>query len=140
MNRYLAKLGSLDEKTGYPSNPQNPQNPRQRGLEGFEGSLSSAFLRSATPPTELPEAPKGGYEPAGDALAVPYAAALAALRAKCPAYVPEDRWRQAVADTTTFVSEWGAEAQGLDWPEHALFGPHPTGRWRASIVWGWSGS
>ena len=26
MNRYLAKLASLDEKRAYPSNPQNPQN------------------------------------------------------------------------------------------------------------------
>jgi hypothetical protein len=112
MNRYLAKLASLDEKRAYPSNPQNPQNPAQRRFEGFEGSPSSAFLQSATSPTEL--------------LAGPYASALAALRAKCPPYVPEDRWRHAVADATTFTTKWGAEAQASGWTAPEWFGLHPV--------------
>jgi hypothetical protein len=112
MNRYLAKLASLDEKRAYPSNPQNPQNPPQRGFEGFEGSPSSAFLQLVTPPTELS--------------AEPYASALASLRAKCPPYVPEDRWRQAIADATTFATKWGAEAQALGWTASELFGLHPV--------------
>ena len=33
-----------------------------------------------------------------------YASTRAALRAICPAYVSEDRWRQAVADATAFIS------------------------------------
>jgi hypothetical protein len=110
MNRYLAKLASLDEKRAYPSNLQYPQNPPKRAFEGFEGSLSSGFLPSATPPTELS--------------AGPYAFALAALRAKCPAYVPEDRWRQAIADSTTFTAKWGAEAQALGWTARELFDLH----------------
>jgi hypothetical protein len=144
MNRYLAKLASLDEKRPYPSNPQNPQNPPKRGSEGFEGSLSSAFLPSATPPTELSETP----EPAGDAAAddteqavacrmmmvggtaerdpSPYASALAALRANCPASVPEDRWRLAIADATVFISEWREQAQDYGWAERDLLALHPT--------------
>jgi hypothetical protein len=55
-----------------------------------------------------------------------YLSALAALRAKCPDYVPEDRRQQAIADATTFISEWGAQAQGFDWTEHELFGLHPV--------------
>jgi hypothetical protein len=56
--------------------------------------------------------------------ATPYASALTALRAKCPDYVPEDRWQQAIGDATAFISEWGAQAQALGWTEHALLGLH----------------
>jgi hypothetical protein len=56
----------------------------------------------------------------------PYASALAAFRAKCPAYVPEDRWHEAIADATAFVSEWGAQAQAFGWTSRELFGLHPV--------------
>jgi hypothetical protein len=56
----------------------------------------------------------------------PYASALAALRAKCPAYVPEDRWHQAVADATAFISQWGAQAQAFGWTADDLLGLHPV--------------
>ena len=52
--------------------------------------------------------------------------ALVALRAKCPAYVPGDRWHQAVADATAFASEWAARAQAFGWTAHELFGLHPA--------------
>jgi hypothetical protein len=62
-----------------------------------------------------------------------YASALAALRANCPAYVPEDRWRRASADATAFIPKWGGQAQALGWTARELFGlhtpperPHPT--------------
>ena len=55
-----------------------------------------------------------------------YASTLAALRAKCPAYVPEDRWRQAIEDATAFVSEWGERAQAFGWTARELFGLHPV--------------
>ena len=54
------------------------------------------------------------------------ASALAALRANCPAYVPEDRWHQAVADATAFISEWGAQAHAFGWTAPDLFGLHPV--------------
>ena len=53
-----------------------------------------------------------------------YASALAALRATCPVYVPDDRWRQAIADATSFVSEWGGQAQAFGWTARELFGLH----------------
>jgi hypothetical protein len=56
----------------------------------------------------------------------PYASALAALRTKCPAYVPEDRWRHAIADATAFATEWGGEAQAFGWTAAELFGLHPV--------------
>ena len=55
-----------------------------------------------------------------------YASALAALRAKCPAYVPEDRWRQAIEDATAFISKWGERAQAFGWTARELFGLHPV--------------
>ena len=58
--------------------------------------------------------------------ASPYASALTALRASCPAFIPEDRWHQAVADATAFVSEWGAEAEAFGWTVPELFGLHPV--------------
>jgi hypothetical protein len=56
----------------------------------------------------------------------PYASALAALRAKCPDYVPEDRWRQAIADATAFSSKWATQAHAFGWTERELFGLHPV--------------
>jgi hypothetical protein len=51
---------------------------------------------------------------------------LAALLAKCPAHVPEDRWQQAVADAGTFAPQWGAQAQAFGWTARELFGLHPV--------------
>jgi hypothetical protein len=73
-------------------------------------SPTTSYLKSATP-----------LDPAAEC--GPYASALAALRAKCPAYVPEDRWRQAIADATTFATTWGAEAQAFGWTAPELFRP-----------------
>jgi hypothetical protein len=60
--------------------------------------------------------------------AIPYVSPLAALRAKCPDYVPEDRWQQAITDATTFVTKWGAEARAFGWTGHELFGLHPVSK------------
>ena len=54
----------------------------------------------------------------------PYDSALAGLRAKCPDYVPEDRWRQAIADAASFISEWAGQAQAFGWTARELFGLH----------------
>jgi hypothetical protein len=51
-------------------------------------------------------------------------AAFDALHSKCPAHVPEDRWRQAVEDATAFTSQWGTQAQTFGWTERELFGLH----------------
>jgi hypothetical protein len=127
MNRYLAKLGSLDGKRAYPSNPQNPRNPSKPGFEGFEGPLSSDCLRSTTPRTEAEPVPRAkmkaglyNWSKSDDR----YASALATLRATCPVYVPEDRWRQAIADAMSFISEWGGQAQAFGWTARELFGLH----------------
>jgi hypothetical protein len=127
MNRYLVKLASLDEKGVHPGSLQNPQNHLKRGFEGFEGPLSSDCLRSTTARTQAEPIPRAemtaglyNWSQSDDR----YASALAALRATCPVYVPEDRWRQAIADATSFISEWGGQAQAFGWTARELFGLH----------------
>jgi hypothetical protein len=127
MNRYLVKLGSLDEKMAYPGNLQNSQNPSKRGCEGFEGPLSSTSLRPITPHTGVEPIPRREMAAGFSDLAQSddrYAYALAALRATCPVCVPEDRWCQAIADATSFISEWGGQAQAFGWTVRELFGLH----------------
>jgi len=58
--------------------------------------------------------------------ATPDTSAVAALRAKCPAYVPNERWHEAIADATAFISKWDAQAQAFGWGELELFGLHPV--------------
>jgi hypothetical protein len=71
---------------------------------------------------EVPETEGGATKPDGG----PYASTLAALRANCPAYVPEDRWHQAIADATAFATKWGAQAHTLGWTTHELLALHPV--------------
>jgi hypothetical protein len=75
---------------------------------------------------KVQEVQKAETAESGGAERDPYASALAVLRAKCPAHVPEDRWREAITDATAFATEWGAEAHSLGWTERELFGLHPA--------------
>jgi hypothetical protein len=52
-------------------------------------------------------------------------AAFDALERKCPALVPDDRWRQAVKDGRQFLAAWGEQAHTLGWTARELFGLHP---------------
>jgi hypothetical protein len=89
------------------------------------GPLSSNCLRWATPRTEAEPIPRRemaaglyNWSQSEDR----YASTLAALRATCPVDIPEDRWRQAIADAELFISEWGGQAQGFGWTARELFG------------------
>ena len=46
---------------------------------------------------------------------VSYTSELAVLRAKCPAYVDAADWQQAIEDGHRFVTQWGKQAEVLDW-------------------------
>jgi hypothetical protein len=54
----------------------------------------------------------------------PYASALAALRARCPAYIDATDWQQAIEDGRRFVTHWGEQAEALGWVSADLFGLH----------------
>jgi hypothetical protein len=68
-----------------------------------------------------------------NSVSAPYARAFAALEARCPDYVPADRWQQAVEDGRRFLAKWGKQAQQLGWTAGDLFSlheppakPHPS--------------
>jgi hypothetical protein len=54
----------------------------------------------------------------------PYAGMVAALRSRCPDYIPADRWQRAIADTDVFLGRWGSQAQALGWTVRDLWGLH----------------
>jgi hypothetical protein len=54
----------------------------------------------------------------------PYAGTLDALRARCPDYVPAERWWRAIADSESFLSRWGEQAHVLGWTARNLWGLH----------------
>jgi hypothetical protein len=47
-----------------------------------------------------------------------------AMGRKCPDFVPDDRWRQAVEDGRQFLATWGDQARALGWTARELFGLH----------------
>jgi hypothetical protein len=49
-----------------------------------------------------------------------------ALERRCPDFVPNDRWQQAIHDANSFLATWGAQAQTFGWTERELFGLSPV--------------
>jgi hypothetical protein len=54
----------------------------------------------------------------------PYARTLGALRARCPDHIPAERWEQALSDSERFITQWGPQAQALEWTPRDLWGLH----------------
>jgi len=54
-------------------------------------------------------------------IAARYKKTFDALQAKCPALVPDDRWRACVRDGGGFLAQWGERAQGMNWSSADLF-------------------
>jgi hypothetical protein len=52
----------------------------------------------------------------------PYRKVVAALSERCPDLVEDHRWRNAVADATAFLRQWGQQAAALGWMARNLFG------------------
>jgi hypothetical protein len=64
--------------------------------------------------------------PLGTLVGQYYREAFTTLAARCPTYVPEERWHQAIADATTLTSKWGEQAHAFGWTPRDLFGLHPV--------------
>jgi hypothetical protein len=122
----LRSEGPLPEIPGIPESHEEARRDRfderaailevDEGLPRAEAEAIAKPREMAADETEQTECDPG-----------PYASALAALGAKCPAFVPEDRWQQAIADATAFTSHWGAQAQAFGWTSRELFvGLHPV--------------
>jgi hypothetical protein len=67
------------------------------------------------------------------AVGLRYRRTFAHLQLRPPGYIPEDCWRQAIADGGAFVRQWGEQAESLGWDSKRLFGlievpdrPHPS--------------
>jgi hypothetical protein len=105
MNPYLTKLRGLSRENLQVTEPSKPSQPC---FDGFEGDRSSGV--SGNERVEFERA----Y----------YRDALAALRSKCPEFVENDRWQQAVRDAETFLQRWSEQAQTLGWKVQELFGLH----------------
>jgi hypothetical protein len=123
MNPYLWKLRALIQEKPLPEAASKPSEP---GFEGFEGDRDSCF--SGRDRTKG----RGGHAvptiraTTGGRFPDIYAAAYAALNAKCPDQVNELRWHEAKADAALFLLRWGAKAHNLGWTAPDLFGLHPT--------------
>src|SRR5262245_12440758 len=89
-----------NEKRGTLTNPQNLQN------------LSTSIGSDRTKVT-IVEIPASGLR---------YRRTYAHLQLRAPAYIPEDRWRQAIEDGRAFLHQWGEQAQALNWSSAELFG------------------
>jgi hypothetical protein len=62
-----------------------------------------------------------------------YRKTFALLLLKPPAFIPEGRWRQCIADARAFLRQWGDAAEALNWSPADLFelhkppaNPHPS--------------
>jgi hypothetical protein len=154
MNPYLNRLRAL--KSGK-TPPRSTDETDKTGSVSFDSPSGCHFLQIQTadaslPPTlqnpkkqhldELTELTKPGsvgfdsdagcqfleIQADGDALT----AALRELE-QCPAYVPEQRWRQCLQDGQAFLERWGEQALALGWTGSDLFGLHqPPDRPHAS--------
>jgi hypothetical protein len=52
----------------------------------------------------------------------PYELTLAALCERCPDFVEEHRWQEAITDAIAFVTQWDVRAAALGWTAPDLFG------------------
>jgi len=76
--------------------------------------------RGASPPSPPATAARVVELPTADR----YRKVFGVLQGISPAYVPEDRWQQCIADSRTFLAMFGEQAQSLGWTSADLFGLH----------------
>ena len=152
-NPYLERL--LGQKQ-HPAPPSIPSKPSFEGFEGDQGCRVSGNTWPRSPATAypqnlqnlgspsvpvptpaLPDAPDGAG-PTLEIVELPaaggrYRKLFAFLLQKPPAYIPVERWQQAVEDGRSFLHKWGEQAELLDWDSRDLFAldtppadPHPS--------------
>jgi hypothetical protein len=79
-----------------------------------------ALLPSATP--QFPNLIKAVTPSHSDFGDQPYCRIVTALSKRCPDFVDEQTWRQAIADGAHFLAQWGEQAAALGWTPRDLFG------------------
>jgi len=124
--RKLRELRKIAQESLQGDLPQSVEEEARRNrLEGRAAILefNQSLPRAEAQAIEHREM-AGDYDMEAECDPGSYASTVAALRAICPAYISEDRWHQAVADATAFISKWGPQAQALGWTARELFGLH----------------
>jgi hypothetical protein len=89
--------------------------------ENQVGKYLDVFRRVEAESIQPSPAPESSADLAPDN---PYSVTLDALRLRCPDHIPTSRWQQALADSDTFVTQWGAQAHALAWTARDLWGLH----------------
>ena len=117
--------------------PTTPTTSLKNATTAYPQNLQNLGSPSVPVPTPtLPDAPDGaGPTPEIELPAAGgrYRKSFAFLLQKPPAYIPVERWQQAVEDSRSFLHKWGEQAELLDWDWGDLFGldilpadPHPS--------------
>ena len=122
MNPYLAKLRNLEKGI-----PEAPSKLTKLGFDGFvgEGGIRFSEIAPGDTPSDGVETPKNKTPANPQNRQNPLCSALTAVESACPEHVPEERWRDAVADARRFLAEWGEQAVALGWTTDDLFGLAP---------------
>ena len=69
-----------------------------------ETAIPAAYTRTFATLREVPEYSFGRF-----------GRTFSALEARCPDFVPTDRWQLAVEDGRVFLARWGGQAEALGW-------------------------
>jgi hypothetical protein len=110
---------AIRKPEGYEISERNEISGADEGLNSFNSFISYPTPRDLSSRNAPPD---GGI----DHTSLTHQAAFDTLERRCPDYVPNDRWQQAVEDARQFLAAWGARAQSFGWTEHELFGLHPV--------------
>src|SRR5262249_54152831 len=120
-HRYLDVLDSVAEAHANAKSAKSAKSGPRTNAEAAQNSQNAQNSHAQGP------ASKRGSEQN------PYGSTIATLEARCPDFVPIDRWQQAVEDAHRFLARWGERASLLGWTARDLFGlhqaparPHPS--------------
>jgi len=139
MNKYLVKLRTRKHSEVPSCGPDKTDKTHPDiGFVSFAGSPGRAFPKSSVPVQQSGSTNNTQEDLQTCRLTFPkafYARTVHTLCERCPDHVEPERWRQALADTDAFLSEWGEQAEALGWTARDLFGlhevppnPHPSYR------------
>jgi hypothetical protein len=128
-NTFIHRLDQLGKNQNLPPTPAKAAKvakvqdlPHSFSNFSYFSSPTAELIDNAAHEGELRALATGVHDKTPDP--GPYASALAALRAQCPAYVDAADWQRAIEDGRRFITQWGERAEALGWTSADLFGLH----------------
>ena len=123
--RYLDVLDRVAEAHANAKSAKSAKSGPRTNPEAAQNSQNSHFADPAGPVRAVPEYNFGRFGR--------FSRTFSALEARCPDFVPTERWQLAVEDGRHFLARWGEQADALGWTARDLFGlhkppekPHPS--------------